>query len=98
MALLPILLRHSSLPQLAVAVAGSLLLAAVALGIGRLLHPVRHLPPSFAVGFAAGMVTGAITDAAYRVRETAGVSRPSMPVWGGPERSPGAAAHRLARH
>jgi hypothetical protein len=81
-ALLPVMLRHAALPTLTAGLAGILALAAVGLGLGHLLHPVRHLPPSFAVGFAAGVVTGAVTDAAVRVRETAGVSRPSMPVRG----------------
>ena len=80
-ALLPSLVLHTSLPVLTGALAGALLLAAAALAMGHVLHPVRHLPPSFAVGFAAGVVTGVVSDAAVRVRETAGVSRPSMPAW-----------------
>lgn len=81
-ALFPVLLHHTSVPTLTAGLAGVLLLAAAGLAVGHLLHPIRHLPPSFAVGFAAGVVTGAVSDATVRVRETAGVSRPSMPVWG----------------
>jgi hypothetical protein len=83
-ALLPILLQRTSatVPLVTAVLGAGLLLAAAALGMGHLLHPVRRFPPAFAVGFAAGVVTGVVTDAAVRVRETAGVGRPSMPVWG----------------
>lgn len=80
-ALLPVLVRDTSLPVVTGVIAGALLLAAGALAAGHALHPMRHFPPSFAVGFAAGVVTGAVTDAAVRVRESAGVNRPSMPTW-----------------
>jgi hypothetical protein len=76
--LLPTLLLHTSLPAVTATIALGLLLAGLALAIGHLVHPLRHLPPSFAVGFAAGVVTGAVTEAAVRVRETAGVGRPSL--------------------
>ena len=80
--LLPVLLRHTTLPVVATVIAVSLLFAAGALAMGHVLYPIRHFPPSFAVGFAAGVVTGVVADAAVRVRETAGVSRPSMAAWG----------------
>jgi hypothetical protein len=81
-AALPVLLEHTSLPVVTRALAGVLLLAAAALAGIEVMHPVRHLPPSFAVGFAAGVVTAVVSGAAVRVRETAGVGRPSMPAWG----------------
>jgi hypothetical protein len=81
-ALLPAVLHHTSLPAASAAMSLLLFLAAGGVALNYGLHPSRRVPASFVVGFAAGMLTGVVTDAAVRVRETAGVSRPSMPAWG----------------
>ena len=83
-ALLPLLLHRTSLPTLSATASIGLLVAAA----GFALVPVhrrlreRDLPASFAIGFAAGVVTGVAREAAGRVRETGGDNRPSFPAWG----------------